>query len=285
MVLPLRPAFYPSILAIVGSLGALPVLADSPARADERLQAHYQATLSGLPIGSGSVVVEIGRNRFSISATGKAAGLMRVLGGGTGEVTAQGTITGKKLLTASYAHAIHSSKLQAVNMTLTSGSVKQLAIEPPPKEHEDRVTLTEAQKRGVLDPATAGIIPAAGASGVGPEVCARKLPVFDGHRRFDLALSYKRQETVQAEGYRGPAVVCAVTFAPLGGHRRKKYAIKFLSENRDMEIWFAPISGTPFLAVFRVSVPTPLGTAIMQATRFVVTTDAARAGPVDARVR
>jgi hypothetical protein len=285
MVLPPRRAFHRLILAIAGAAAALSLLAHAPARAEERFEAHYRATLSGLTIGTGSVVVDIARNRFSISGKGKATGLMRILGGGAGEVTAQGAISGKKLVTASYAHAIKSRKLQAVTMTLASGAVKQLAVEPPPKAEEDRVELTEAQKRGVLDPVTAGIVPAAGPSGVGPEVCARKLPVFDGHRRFDLVLSYKRQETVRAEGYHGPAVVCGVTFEPIGGHRRNKYAIKFLSENRDMEIWFAPIGGTPFLAVYRVSLPTPLGTGVLQATRFAVTTDAARAGAVDARVR
>jgi hypothetical protein len=285
MVLSPRRALPRLILALGCAAAALPVLAGMPARADERLEATYRVTLSGLKIGAGTVVVDIGRNRFSISGTGKAAGLMRIFGSGTGEVSAQGAIAGKKLITASYTHSIRTHKLQAVSMMLAAGSVKHLSVEPPIKPEDDRVELTEAHKRGVLDPATASIVPAAGPAGVGPEVCARKLPIFDGHRRFDLVLAYKRQETVRAEGYHGPAVVCGVTFEPLGGHRAKKYAIKFLSENRDMEVWFAPINGTPFLMVYRINVPTPLGTGVMQATRFAVTTAAASAGAVDARTR
>jgi hypothetical protein len=268
-----------------GCAAALLALSGTGAGAQERLEATYRATLAGLAIGTGTMVLDITRNRYSIAGSGRALGLMRVLGGGKGEVSAQGAINGKKLISASYAHTIRASKLQIVKMALAGGSVKQLAVEPAITADADLAPLTEGQKRGVIDPISAGIIPAAGANGVGPEACANKLPIFDGRIRFDLTLAYKRHESVRAEGYEGPAVVCSVRFEPLGGHHKDKFAIKFLRENRDMEIWFVPIRGTPFLAFYRVFVPTPLGSGVLQATRFVATTAAPRAGALDARVQ
>ena len=40
-------------------------------------------------------------------------------------------------------------------------------------------------------------------------------------------------------------------------------AIKYLVEQRDMEIWLAPIGTTRVLVPFRVSIPTPIGQGVM----------------------
>jgi hypothetical protein len=44
--------------------------------------------------------------------------------------------------------------------------------------------------------------------------------------------------------------------------------IKYLTELRDAEIWLAPIAGTRLMVPYRASVPTPLGTGVLQATQF-----------------
>jgi membrane protein DedA with SNARE-associated domain len=36
-----------------------------------------------------------------------------------------------------------------------------------------------------------------------------------------------------------------------------------------MDIWFAPIAGTRFLAPFRISLPTVIGMAVLQADQFL----------------
>jgi len=36
-----------------------------------------------------------------------------------------------------------------------------------------------------------------------------------------------------------------------------------------MEMWLAPIAGTRVVAPYRVSVPTPIGVGVLQATEFV----------------
>ena len=248
----------------------------------QRFEASYRATLAGLPVGSGSVVLDIAGDRYAMEASGQAMGLMRMFASGSGEATARGAISGGKFLPASYALNIRTrNKIQEVKMALVGGAVQRLVLEPPFEPSTDHAPLTEAHKRGVLDPLSASIVAGAGPNGLAPEACQRRMPVFDGRMRFDLTLAYKRIETVRtAQGYEGPAIVCAVTFTPIGGHEKEKFAIKFLRENRDMEIWFAPIAGTPFLAVYRIAVPTMLGPAVLQATRFVAgrTTQTGAAG-------
>jgi hypothetical protein len=104
--------------------------------------------------------------------------------------------------------------------------------------------------------------------------------VFDGRLRYDLALAYKRIEQVKAhKGYAGPALVCAVYFTPVAGFVPSRTAIKYLTKQRDIEVWLAPIAGTRMLVPFRAQGPTPIGEFKLEAREFVSV-----AGPVRASV-
>jgi hypothetical protein len=85
-------------------------------------------------------------------------------------------------------------------------------------------------------------------------------------------------DTVKAnKGYAGPAVVCAIYFVPLAGYIPDRKAIKYLIAQRDMEAWLVPIAGTRFVVPYRLSIPTPLGLGVLEATQFVATPQPTRA--------
>ena len=279
MVFPPRYAFRD--LGLTAGFAAILLTggATTEAAAQAKLEAHYRATLSGLPIGSGSWTVDLADDRYTMAASGHASGVFRIFASGSGGGAVTGSLHGGRAVPVSYASAVRTKhKTDEVKMALTGGAVKNLSIEPPFEPGPGHVPLTEAHKRGVLDPISAGVLPRAGGDTLGPESCQRTVAVFDGRMRFDAALSFKRMERVRSEkGYEGPAIVCAIAYHPLGGHETEKFAIKFLRENRDMEVWYVPIAGTRFLAVYRISIPTMLGPATLYATRFVVTVKSARA--------
>jgi hypothetical protein len=266
--------------ALTPLLAASFVVLAGAAAAEGKLEAHYRVTLAGLPIGGGAWVIDVADDRYTMAASGHVSGVLRAFSSGEGTAAVRGTIQGTRLGPSGYAMHIKSrNKVDDVRMGLVGGALKELAVEPAVEPDPSHVPLTEAHKRGFLDPISAGMIPAAGANGLGAEACQRTLPVFDGRQRYDLALSYKRTERVKAErGYDGPALVCSVAYRPLGGHDPERQAIKFLRDNRDLEIWFAPIAGTRFLGVYRIVVPTLVGSAVLNATRFVSTPRPSRAG-------
>jgi hypothetical protein len=133
---------------------------------------------------------------------------------------------------------------------------------------------------------TASLFRAVGGNGLAPASCDRTVPVFDGHMRYDLRLNYKRTEQVKApKGYAGPALVCAIRFRPIAGHDPGRLAIRWLTELRDMEIWLAPIVGTPILVPFRFTVPTPFGLGLIEATQFVSGPQVAHPTPTSAKLR
>jgi Protein of unknown function (DUF3108) len=240
--------------------------------AQGKLDARYTVSVGGLPVGRGSWVIDITDDHFSAAASGATAGLMRVFASGQGQSAARGGVSGGQLVPSTYASSIVTDqKFDEVRMVISSGTVKEFVADPPTVPSPDRVPLTEAHKRGVSDPMTASLMRVPGnGDPIVPQACQRTLSIFDGRMRYDLRLAFKRLEQVKAErGYQGGSVVCAVYFSPIAGHIPDRAAIKYLAELRDIEMWLAPIAGTRVMVPYRVTVPTPIGLGVMQATQFV----------------
>jgi hypothetical protein len=275
-----RRLVRPATLLGLAVLGA--AIADAGtglARAQGKLEARYNATLGGVPLGRGAWVIDVREDQFTAAVSGATAGMMRVFASGQGTSAARGTVSGGQPVASSYASSITTDKkYDEVRMVLNSGTVKEFVAEPPSNPSPDRVPLTEAHRRGVTDPMTASImrVPGSGDTFV-PEACQRKLAIFDGRMRYDLQLAFKRLDRVKSEkGYQGTVVVCSVGFLPIAGHIPERAVIKYLVDMRDIEIWLAPIAGTRLMVPYRVSIPTPIGVGILQATQFVSMPQAAR---------
>lgn len=251
----------------------------APASAQGRLDAKYEASLAGLPIGKGGWVIEIAEDQYSMAVSGGTTGLMKSIGGGNGAGTAQGRIVAGQFAPLTYQSTVnYGKKAETIRISLANGNVKDTAIEPEPPVHPDRIPVTDAHLRSVLDPMSGAMLRVPGnGDPVSPEACRKTLSVFDGRMRYDLRLDFKRMDTVKAEkGYHGPVVVCAVYFSPIAGYVPDRIAIKYVAAQRNMEIWFAPIAGTRVLVPFRVAIPTPLGTGVVEATEFVTVQKTAR---------
>ncbi|HEY0233789.1 MAG TPA: DUF3108 domain-containing protein [Afipia sp.] len=266
----LRRAFG---LAALGLAAA--VLFCDPLAAQGRVEAKYEVTLGGITIGKGNWVVTIGDDEFSSVVVGGTSGIMKAIGNGSGNATVQGRVAAGQLNPVIYQTSInYGPKNETIRIALANGNIKDSSIEPPPPFNPERVLVTEAHRHGVLDPLTGSLLRVSGnGDPVSPEACRNTASVFDGRMRYDLRLEYKRMEMMKfANGYQGPVVVCGVYFTPLSGYIPGRYAIKYLAEQRDMEIAFAPIAGTRVLAPVRMKIPTPIGTGIVEASEFTTAT-------------
>jgi hypothetical protein len=268
---PSAPLAKQALCLLAGlSAAALAVLAPQAASAQGRLEAHYEASLAGIPVGRGTWAIEIGDDVFSASAQGATAGLLKAFAGGTGSGGSQGRVINGVLVPTGYAATISSKKSETIRMSLSNGNIRESIIDPEPPVDPDRVLVTEAHKKGVLDPMTGTMLRVPGNGELlTPEACRASSSIFDGRLRYDLKLDYKRMENVKAErGYHGPAVVCAIYFTPIAGYIPDRPVIKYLATERRMEISFVPIAGTRILVPFRTVIPTPFGPAVLEATQF-----------------
>ena len=266
----------PALRVLGGLFAAVVVLAagSHAASAQGRLDAHYEATLAGIPVGKGSWAIEILDDQFSAAAQGGTSGLLKAFAGGSGTGAAQGRVVNGALVSTNYqATTTSSKKSEAIHMVLANGTIKEFGIDPEPPVDPDRVVVTEAHRKNVFDPMTGSMLRVPGtADPLSPEACHTGAAIFDGRLRYDLKLDFKRMETVKAEkGYAGPVVVCAVYFSPVAGYIPDRPVIKYLSAQRNIEIAFAPVLGTRILVPFRMVIPTPLGVAMLEATQFITT--------------
>jgi hypothetical protein len=259
-------------LRVVGAAVVATFLLSSHISAQGKLDAHYVATLAGVPIGKGAWVIEIGDDQFTAAASGMTTGLLRVFANGEGNSASRGSVRSDNLLPAVFISMINNDKkVEELRIVLNAGTVKELVVDPPTTPNPDRIPVTDAHRRGVVDPMSAALIRVPGnGDPVSPEACRRTLPIFDGRMRFDLQLSFKRIENVHARtGYQGPVAVCGVQFMPLAGFVPERPAIKYLMAQQDMEMWLAPIPGTRIVVPYRISLQTPLGRGVLEATQFV----------------
>jgi Protein of unknown function (DUF3108) len=271
----ISPRLAGMALRALGGLcaGACVLLAaQAPALAQGRLDARYEATLAGIPVGKGAWTVDIAEDQFTATASGGTAGLLKAFAGGSGTGASQGRVVNGALVATNYsASTTTSKKSEAIHMVLANGNIKEFAIEPEPPVDPDRLPITDAHRRGVYDPMTGSLLRVPGTGELlTPDACRTGASVFDGRMRYDLKLDFKRMETVRAEkGYQGPVVVCAVYFTPVAGYIPDRPVIKYLANQRNIEIAFAPVAGTRILVPFRMVIPTPLGTAMLEATQFI----------------
>lgn len=259
-------------LAFAALCGLVVAWGAEPVAAQGKLEAQYEASLAGIPVGKGAWNIDIGDDVFAAAASGGTTGLLKSFAGGSGTGASQGRVVNGALVATGYqASTTTSKKTEEIHITLDKGNVKEFGIVPEPPVDADRIVVTDAHRRGVWDPMTASLLRVPGTGDpVTPDACHNAAPVFDGRMRYDLKLDFKRMETVKAEkGYKGPVVVCALYFVPVAGYIPDRPVIKYLAAQRNIEIAFAPVAGTRILVPFWLKVPTPLGPAMLEATSFI----------------
>ena len=262
-------SFWARLLSVAAVAGAL--CAAGGAAADV-LHASYRVSLVGLPIGAANLNADLSPTSYSIRADARLTGLARLFANARGASAGQGAIVAGHVSPATFATIAASSDMtRTIRMAIAGNTVTGVDIAPPYEDKPDRVPLGPHDEQNIVDPVGAVVFPAP-ASGplVSPAACNRTIPIFDGYTRFDVDLAYVGQRNVKAKGYEGPVAVCSIRYVPISGHRRDRPATKFMAENKDLEVWLAPIERDHVLIPFRVSARTMIGTTVIEASEFRV---------------
>lgn len=264
-------------LLLTGAV-ALSALAPASAAKAEPMRARYSITLLGIPLGTATLDGDLGAGGYRIAVNAKLTGIAALMSSSRGAATAAGGYQKGRIQPAAYANTSANSKeTRTVRIAIDGGTVKGVDISPPIDPVPDRVPLTAAHTRGIIDPLSALVMPVPGSELViGPAACNRTLPVYDGFTRFDVTLAYAGTRNVKSKGYVGPVAVCDVRYTPIAGHRQRK-PVQFMAENKDIHVWLAPVGDTRVVVPFRISVATMVGTTVIEAAEFGA--DAGKAEP------
>lgn len=237
----------------------------------------YNVTLGGMRIGIGGLRANVANNVYTATATVRFAGLARLIADGRGSATSAGSLVGGKVLPNRYSISTSSGRyVQSVRMSMIGGTVRLLTIDPVPHIRPDAVPVTPNDRRGIVDPVGALVMPVPGKGDMlVPASCNRTLPVFDGRQRYDVSLTFDRTETVQpdasaASSYSGPVIVCRARYRAIAGHRPMTENVKQLEASRDLEVWLAPMSGARVLVPWKILAGTSSGRIVIEATQLAM---------------
>ena len=117
-------------------VGTMTCLLCEHARAQSKLDATYVISFARIRVGDITATVVVRNSDYSISARGRAGGIMKKLMDGEGEFTAEGRIIGGHPTPTNFTSKIVSnSEASDVKMVLEDGVVKELAATPPPSSN------------------------------------------------------------------------------------------------------------------------------------------------------
>lgn len=236
---------------------------EAAARAGE-VQALYAASFMGIGIAKASLSIKVERGAYAAKLHISTAGLARIVSSEETFVDAKGYV-GRAFVPSTYELMSRGDTVTQVSMALGGGNVRSLRAIPELIEREDRVPVTAATKRRVVDPLSAAILPEARND---KDVCDRTMPVFDGWTRYDIKLDYEGTEKIKLPGYEGDAIHCSARWVPVAGHREGTKSTEFMRDNRDLGVWYVPMADGKVMVPSKISVMTMRGLLLITATQF-----------------
>lgn len=229
---------------------AVPLLAllASPAAA---LNVLYKATVAGIPVGEGRLTGEVGRTAYDVTlagTSGVAAWTTRF------STQATGTIAGGRVVPARYVSTSQGRTSRTTSIAFVGGEARA-TIEPPPdaEMNAGRVPLTDAHRRGVVDPLS-GLVAQALAGALESDPCSGLTRGFSGWARFDVAL---RPGSAAADG----SLTCRVAYQPIAGHRP---AAETRPSGQAITVSFRANAAEGLRLPERIEVPLTIGSLVIQ---------------------
>jgi Protein of unknown function (DUF3108) len=246
-----------SLLAVAAVTLAAPGATQSAQSADHKpvsVAAHYKVSLNGFGVGTFDYSSEIKGQSYSLKSDVNLSLLMGAVSWRGLSHTEGASPTAPKPKSFGFDHE-STLKSGALRLGFNGGTVETVSINPPPPMLANTVPLKREHLKDVLDPLSAVL---ALTQATGGEPCARKVAIFDGRQRFDLQLSYRRQEVI--EGTTANATVCRVKYIPIGGYQANE-ATENLARSTGIEISFRHVPEARLFVPQKVVLPTVAGLA------------------------
>jgi hypothetical protein len=257
------------LLALAFGMTLIAVQSSHSQQADAkptRIKANYAINFNGLNIGDFKLTASLANSEYNVNADAQISVLAGMIFEWNGKTASSGRVMSRGPLPYSYSFGYRTSeKSEKIDVKFSNNVVREIAVNPPQRPSSKRVPITRKHMQNVLDPLSAVVMLAnVGSNKSGADVCAKRLPIFDGKARYDLQLSYKGTKSINSgSGYKGPAYVCKVKFIPIAGHKPGDDDSVYASKNEGMEIWMMPVPKAALYVPYYIYVPTPVGTATL----------------------
>ena len=237
-------------------IGAFAALTASGAHAQNTVKASYDIQLAGLSIGSAELGGTVGPASYALNLNGKYSVLIY---SGTVNTSASGQVANGKPVPSAYSHVVKTGKTFSTQIGFQGGNAREASVTPPlpPEQQEGRIPVTEAHRKGVVDPLSGLLLQSLRATKSPAETCSGTVPVYAGVSRLDLALS-------PASGGKPDEILCKAKYKPVAGYRPANKGIQRFAENEGIRIAFPANTDGGLSLPSRIVVPTSFGAFIAE---------------------
>ena len=257
------------ILLILGAaVQPLPAAAQA-GRPDSRLQAALSLYVWGFTVGKMDLDASLRGPDYRAVSHFKTYGLASILWPSEITATSSGQAGSKGLTPALYDSFDigRGGKRQQVSLRYEGDAAPRLIADPPYSTTGYEVKADDI--RSTLDPLSAVMLIASGIAAQPGNPCGFTAPVFDGRRRYDVALTKTGDVDVRLDNgaYHGKAVACDVRYRQLAGFRPS--VLKSNDSFPVIHAWIArfpnPATGGEYAIPVRVWADTRYGRLTVQA--------------------
>jgi hypothetical protein len=235
--------------------------------ADVNGTASYIVSLSGLNVATIDVNLTDDGKHYGMDLKANVAGLGQLVASGSATANSAGLSSGNRLVSQKFDLSTKAKgETFSVNVSYAKGNVASFKVEPPLVNNINRVPIERSHLTGVND-MLASFVVKGGA--LDKSLCSRKMAIFTGVERFNIAMSYAKDDvaTSARTGYQGPVILCNIRYTPVSGHFTTSEMTTFLADSDRILMWYAPMGETGFYVPYRVMLTTSVGDLSMVLTK------------------
>jgi hypothetical protein len=264
-----------SILLLAGAFMASPPAqaAADPFANVNNLKLSFSVYLGGLHLMDSSADFKRKGQNYQLSMEAGTQGLTRVLVPWDADLDSAGNMKGGKIRPSKGVIVTNWEKKPArVEFKYANGKQQKTLFDPQPDMNKNEA-VPDKLRQEALDPLNGIMQMMAGiAYGKG---CQQTVPIFDGHRRFDVILKDAGEQQLDGDDYSvftGMATKCQVDFAMRAGSRKDREGSRFWEDAKNngkrppVYIYLAKVKdGLPMLPV-RAETETFFGAVMVHLT-------------------
>ncbi len=270
------PQKLPKFLALAILLHPLPALAaggaaaEAPAPPASRLEMATTLYAGGITMGHMDIDATLRGTDYHAVSTMHTSGVVNAFWQAEIQATSSGKLAGRSFAPTLYDSfdTGRSGKRQQVSLNFENGMPRLYA---DPAYATTGYDVKPDDVRNALDPLSAITFIFSGIAG---DPCAITAPVFDGRRRYDVAMTRIRDVDIRMDNglYQGKAVQCDVHYRQLAGFRPN--VLKANESFPLIHAWFvrvpSSVAGHDYTVPVRVWADTKYGVLAMLATSLKV---------------
>jgi hypothetical protein len=271
--MPQKPTKF---LALVLLLPATPALAagggaaEAPVQPASRLEMAMTLYAGGITMGRMDIDAALRATEYHAVSNMHTSGVVNAFWQAEIQATSSGKVSGKNFIPTLYDSfdTGRSGRKQQVSLSFENGSPKLYA---DPAYATTGYEVKPDDIKNTLDPLSAVTLIFSGIAG---DPCAVTAPVFDGRRRYDVAMTRIKDLDIRMDNglYQGKAVQCDVRYRQLAGFRPN--VLKANESFPLIHAWFvrvpSSVAGHDFTVPVRVWADTKYGVLAILATSLKV---------------